>query len=403
MAMLTMMRDQVRWTSHPLAAAACAAVLWPVDGRAQQSVSDVLQFLVTNQSIATGSFERDRAAAESTSATIGGALLSSLATLPVTSSSGAFVYQLNTELGTVERTTASFGPLFTERALTAGRGSAAVGLTLQHFRFTQLDGRPLRNGTLVTTANQFIDEPTPFDEDRLTLDIDADISTLYGSVGVTDRIDVGVAAPFIALRMAGSRINTYRGRTFTQATASARAVGVADIITRAKVALYAVDGAGLAAAVDVRWPTGNRADLLGTGRRSIRVMAIGSIDRERTAAHANVGISVGGLARELSGSLATAVVASSRLTIVGEVQGRHLRQPGHIATRTAPHPSLVGVQTLRLGPEGAVLTSLTVAPGLKWNVGGSWVAVGNVTIPLLRQGLTSPFVPFVGLDWSAGR
>src|ERR1700712_4458730 len=89
-----------------------------------QSVTDVLTFLVTNQSVSTGSVERDRAAAQATSVTISRALAANLATLPVTSSSGAFVYRLNPDLGTVERATHSFGPFFTERASTAGRYQA---------------------------------------------------------------------------------------------------------------------------------------------------------------------------------------------------------------------------------------------------------------------------------------
>jgi hypothetical protein len=49
---------------------------------------------------------------------------------------------------------------------------------------------------------------------------------------VTDRLDVGIAAPLVSLSLDGSRVNTYRGRTFTQATASARAVGLADLVVR---------------------------------------------------------------------------------------------------------------------------------------------------------------------------
>src|SRR3954466_11430532 len=138
-----------------------------------QSVGDVLTFLVTNQSVSTGSVERDRAAALATSVTISRALAANLATLPVTSSSGAFVYRFNPELGTVERATQSFGPFFTERASTIGRYQASFGLTMQQLHFTSLDGRNLRDGSLVTTANQFTDEATPFDIDRLTLDINA--------------------------------------------------------------------------------------------------------------------------------------------------------------------------------------------------------------------------------------
>ena len=60
--------------------------------------------------------------------------------------------------------------------LTVGRGQASVGLTVQHLHFTALDGRSLGDGSLVTTANQFVDETVPFDVDRLTLVCDAVIT-----------------------------------------------------------------------------------------------------------------------------------------------------------------------------------------------------------------------------------
>src|SRR5687767_4337357 len=171
-----------------------AAALWATPLHAQ-TVAEVLDFLVTNHSVETGSVQRDLAAAEATSTTISRALLASLATLPVSTASGAFAYRLNPELGTVERATQSFGPVFIERAITAGRRTASIGLTFQHWRFTSLDGRSLRDGSLVTTANQFVDEPDPFDEDRLTLNIDADVTTLHGSVGIVDDLDIGFAVP----------------------------------------------------------------------------------------------------------------------------------------------------------------------------------------------------------------
>jgi len=183
--------------TNPLRAAACASLAMTLASApaSAQSVTDVLTFLVTNQSVATGSVERDREAAQATSVTISRALAANLATLPVTSSSGSFVYRLNPELGTVERATQSFGPFFTERALGAGRGRASFGLTLQQLHFSSLDGHSLRDGSLITTANRFTDESAPFDVDQLTLNINASVATLYGNVGVTDRLDVGVAAP----------------------------------------------------------------------------------------------------------------------------------------------------------------------------------------------------------------
>jgi len=385
---------------------AALAVLWiftASPSASAQTVTDVLTFLVTNQSVSTGSVERDQAAAAATSVTISRALEANLATLPVTSSSGAFVYRLNPELGTVERATQSFGPFFTERALSAGKHQASFGLTLQQLHFTSLDGRNLRDGSLVTTANQFTDEAAPFDVDRLTLNIDASVATLYANVGVTDRLDVSVVAPFVALTLDGTRVNTYRGRTFTQASASARAVGLADLVVRTKYTLFTEDAAGIAAMVDLRLPTGRQEDLLGAGSASVKFSAIGSLEEGRMSAHINTGISVGGLAREFTYGGALALAASGRLSVVGELLGRWIDSPGNIVPVTAPNPLLSGVDTIRLMPDASGLHVLTVVPGVKWNLTETWVLAANVTIPLTTGGLTAPLTPFIGLDYSLGR
>jgi hypothetical protein len=368
-----------------------------------RSVSEVLTFLVTNQSVSTGSPERDQAAAQATSATMSRALLARLATLPVTSSTSAFSYRLNPDLGTVERSTNSFGPFFIERALTAGGSTASLGVTYQHTRFTSLDGRSLRDGSLVTTANQFVDEAEPYEVDRLTLNIDADIATVYGNIGLGNRTEVGFALPFVALRLNGLRVDTYRGRTFTQASASATSLGVADAVLRTKVTLYDEDGQSFGAAVEARLPTGREEDLLGAGSMSFRFAGIGSIEGPHVSGHVNAGVSVGGLAREFSYGGAVAANPSPRLTITGELLGRYIDSPGHIDSVIAPHPTLSGVETIRLAAHPGQLHAVAVAPGLKWNLADTWVLVSNVSIPLTRGGLTASFTPFVGFDYSMER
>ena len=380
-----------------------AAMTLAASSASAQSVTDVLTFLVTNQSVATGSVQQDRDAAQATSVTISRALAANIATLPVTSSSGAFVYRLNPTLGTVERATETLGPFFNERAPGAGRNQASFGLTLQQLHFSSLDGRNLRDGSLVTTANKFTDEAAPFDVDQLTLNIDASVATLYAHVGLTDRLDVGIAAPFVALTLDGTRVNTYRGRAFTQATASARAVGLADLVVRTKYNVYTDESEGLAAMVDLRLPTGRQEDLLGAGSASMKISAIGSIEQQRMSVHANAGVSIGGLAREISYGGAVAMAASGHVSVIGELLGRWIDSPGHIVAVRAPHPQLTGVETIRLTPDSSSLHLVTVVPGVKWNLTETWVLAANVSIPLTSGGLTAPFTPFVGLDYALGR
>jgi Putative MetA-pathway of phenol degradation len=377
--------------------------LWAAPASAQ-TVSDVLDFLVTGHSVQTGSVARDTAAAAATSLTVSRALLANLATLPVPTSIGGFVYKFHPELGTVQRATSSFGPFFVERALAPGHGAASIGLTLQHWQFTSLDGRNLRDGTLETTANQFVDELEPFDVDRLRLAIDASIATVHGSVGVGSRTEISAALPFIVLRLNGSRVNAYRGQVFTQAEASATATGLADVVVRTKYTMLEDGGAGVAAAVEARLPTGRQEDLLGSGAMSWKVSAIGSLEGARLSSHANVGFGFGGLARDVTLAGALAASATDRLTLTGEVVGRWMNAPGGITTAAAVHPSLRDVRTLRLVPDGSTLAAISVAPGVKWNVSDTWVLVANTAIPLSRGGLTARLTPFIGFDYtSVGR
>jgi hypothetical protein len=290
-----------------------------------QSVADVLAFLVTNQSVATGSIERDRAAAQSASDAISGALLASLATLPVPTSSGAFVFLLNRSLGTVERATDSLGPFLVEHAHTAhtaGRRGGSLALTYQRLRFTSLDGRPLQDGSLVTTANQFVGDAAPFDADRLSLKVTAEVTTLHASFGITDRLELGAALPMIALHVSGSRVDTYRGVQYTQAAASATAIGIADVVLRAKYRLLGDRTGVFAAAMDARLPTGRKSDLLGAGSASIRTIGIASTEAGPVALHGNAGITAGGLEREVTYGGAATISAGPRVSFGTELIGR---------------------------------------------------------------------------------
>ena len=98
--------------------AACAAILcWAPAALAQQTPADVMSFLVTNQSVQTGDFQKDQAAAAATRDTITRALLVNLASVPIATSSSGFAYRLDPELGTMSRVSDSFGTFFVERAI----------------------------------------------------------------------------------------------------------------------------------------------------------------------------------------------------------------------------------------------------------------------------------------------
>lgn len=366
-----------------------------------QNVEDVLGFLVTNQGVQTSDFDKDQEAAAATRDTLTRALLSSVARLPVSTSSGGFTYRLNPTLGTVERATETFGPFYVERALTAGAGQASFGLTLQYASFDSLDGHDLRDGELVTVANQFADEPAPFDVETLTLRITSQTATVFGNIGVSDRVDVGVAVPLVRMTINGSRVNNYRGQALLLARAQAETTGFADIAVRSKVRLTPAGRAGAAsAAVEARLPTGREEDLLGAGDLALRFMGIASYEAGRAGVFGNFAVGTGGIGREISYGGAVSVAASSRFTLVGEVMLRQLEGLRAIVADVQPHPRIGGVLTTRLVPGGDDETMGFTVAGFKWNLGGAWLLHGNVLMPLLENGLTAPFTPTIAIDYS---
>ena len=368
-----------------------------------QTVQEILAFLVTNQGVQTSDFDKDREAAEATRATLSRALLASVATQPVGSSSGGFTYRFNPDLGTAERASENFGPFFVERALTAGAGQASFGFTFQYANFQSLDGNDLRNGEFVTVANQFTDEQRPFDVENLTLDIRTRTATFFGNVGVTDRLDVGVAVPLVRLDISGTRLNTYRGTTALLAKASATTTGFGDIAVRPKIRLTPDGSAAVSAAVEARLPTGRDEDLLGAGERAVRWLGLVSYESGPASVYGNVGVGTGGLGRDFSYGGAAAVAATSRLTLVGELVGRRIAGLQRITPIVAPHPRIRGVTTTRLIPAGEDQMSAFAVAGVKWNVGGTWLLQANVLVPLTDSGLTTKVTPNVAFDYSFAR
>jgi hypothetical protein len=366
---------------------------------AQQTPADVISFLVTNQSVQTGDFERDRAAAAATRDTIARALLVNLATTPIATSSSGFVYRLDPELGTVSRVSDSFGTFFVERAMTGGRGRVSLGMSAATAGYDQLDGHNLRDGTLITTANQFRDEAAPFDTEALTLNIRTRTMTFFGAYGVTDRLEIGGALPVVDLQIDGSRLNVYRGESFIQASGSASASGLADAALRAKYRIYSTRTAGLAAGAEVRLPTGDERQLLGAGTAAVRFLAMGSVENARTGAHANLALVRGGVSGEIDASGALTFAATPRLTLSGEMLFRRLSDVREMTEASAPHPSFAGVSTRRLVP-GASSTALSSAvTGIKWNARGTMVITADILWRLGRGGLTAPFTPTIAIDY----
>jgi hypothetical protein len=380
------------------------ALSLPHPAFAQRSVTDVLSFLLTNRTIATDDPGLDAAAAAATRDTMSRFLLVELATLPALSSSTGFIYRMDRDLGgVVARASDSFGPSFVERSLTTGTRQPAFGLAYQETSFNRIDGRSLSDGTLVATAARLTGDAAPFDVETVAVRVRTRALMLSTNVGVTDRLDVSAALPLVRLTLSGERVDTLRGAQFLQARASVDASGVGDLVLRAKYNVWRRGGTGVAAGAETRLPTGAEENLLGAGHASLKPRLIGSLERGRYSVHGELGYTFGGLSRELDYGGALAVALGDRVTFIGEMLGRRLESGGRLTESVVAHPTLAGIETIRLtGVPGATSRALAVG-GIKWNVANTWLVSASVLRSLTSAGLTARVIPSVAVEYSFGR
>jgi outer membrane putative beta-barrel porin/alpha-amylase len=385
-----------------MAAAAFAAVSFiePRQVSAQSTVTEIVEFLMTNRNVVTDDFARDRVAVDAARDALTRALIVSLTSVPIATSSGGFVYRLNPELGTVERATESFGGFFVERALTPGHGRAAFGMSASTSAFNNLDQHDLRSGTFVTIANRFRDEAQPFDTEALTLRVRSSSMTAYASVGITSRFEIGAAVPFVQLTLEGERVNVYYGDSVQQAAATATASGIGDAAIRAKLMMLAARSGGIAVAGELRLPTGDERNLLGAGTTAVRLMGIGSLERSGISLHGNAGLVRGGVSDEYTFGGAAAIAVAPQFTLTGELSGRYLSELRPVVLTAAPHPSYQGVDTWRLtgGDPGRMIANAIA--GFKWNPSGTFVIAAHLRWNLTNAGLTAPLTPSIGLEYA---
>ncbi len=367
---------------------------------AAQSIGEQLAALLTSPATVPPTVVQDATARNATFAAVAGLLSVELTNLPATSPSGGFVYRLNPSLGAVERASQSFGPFFTERAVRTGADQLSLGLAYQNASFSTLQGADLTEGTFPTNAARLVGTTAPFNVDTLRLDLDARSVTGLARYGVTNSFDVGVQVPIVNVRFTGVRVNSTGGTPTFDIVESGSATGLGDMTVTARYRVYGTGGRGIALGTDLKLPTGRSEDLLGAGETAVRTLVIGSLENGRWSAHLNGGIGAGGASGEYVWGGAVTYEPATRVTVVGELFGRHLRELHKLVDVYQPHPTLGNVETMRwVAQEDGVSTSYAVT-GVKWNVGGSAVLNASLLMRLTDAGLRARVTPSISMDYA---
>lgn len=247
----------------------------------------------------------------------------SIANVPIGATSGSETFKFAN--GVPVRTSTSAGPIFAERAQTMGRGRSLMGVGRSSFNFSSLRGIPIDNVKL-TFTHENVDFPgcaaqnegldcrlmgVPLKENDvidlgLNLHISVDVTTLYATYGLFDRVDVGVVLPLVNTQLRGqsnAQISPFGGPSATHFFAgsptapvlqAARVVegsafGLGDVALRTKLLIRESPGASLSILGEARFPTGDETDLLGAGKFAARGLAVLSGRVGDVSPHANVG------------------------------------------------------------------------------------------------------------------
>jgi len=229
--------------------------------------------------------------------------------LPVISSSAGFTYRYNPTLEVFERTSETLGPLYLERPDTLGRGKFNVSVSFQYVEFNTFDGTNLtklqNSDPIVVRTFDVAGNPTGFRADRLrySLGLQNYITAVSFTYGVLDDLDVNLLVPIIATNM---RVGVHAQQTatagldgvFTPSPGFERvghddgnAVGVGDLLLRAKYQLPRLDWLRSALGLVMRLPSGSTSNFQGTGDVEISpFLYLSTVLWDRVEPHVNLGI-----------------------------------------------------------------------------------------------------------------
>ena len=329
------------------------------------------------------------------------------------------------------KTSASFGPVFGERAQTVGKRRVVVGANLTGINFNSLRGVPLdklilnfTHADVPGTGRPGLGDPEKENDIiqvRLQLYVNLLVSTFFVTYGLGDQVDLSVAVPLVHTSIQGrseAQIYPFGGPTavhfFTGTpenpglTASAATfgshTGLGDIALRLKANLRRNERFGLSVMADARLPTGSEEDLSGAGHLALRGLAIASGRFGDFAPHLNAGfllrggrgrneavLLTGGFDQPLAGWATLAVDVLSEW----ELGRSGLQLPGTVSylypfVRTVEPTNIPAMHDHRVN--GSL--------GFKFRTPGGPILVTNALVPLRRGGLQASVTWTLGVDFN---
>ena len=364
-----------------------------------------------------------------------------ISTFPLGSSSSGFTYTFDPALGVFTRSSDSFGPIFAERALTAGKGKLNFGVNYVHATYDTFEGQNLDAGDiqLILTHQDVNGDSSrlePYYEGdliraNLFLKVSSDTAAFFASYGISDHFDVGLAVPYVSVKIdarihetilpistgGDSRISHLfpDGALERDVRQTGSAEGIGDIVLRAKYNFHRGETLGLAAGADLRLPTGDENELLGSGATQAKLYAIASGSGSTFSPHANIGytfswggsIATGDLPDEINYTVGFDAALGRRLTLMVDMIGRTLRNTGRLVVQQKLYdysrrddPIVRSVAEPDLQTVEGDLNVILASAGIRFNPVANLLISANALISTGNRGLQDKFTPVVAIDYS---
>ena len=243
-------------------------------------------------------------------ASLDAGIATALSVIPLSSPASGVITKIDPATGAELPSSSSLGPIFTERADTIGKHKFYIGLSNQTFHFTSFNGKSLEPIQLLDKGGQSTTlsfNGTQLFSSALTYDLGTNIrlsqNVAFLTYGVTDRFDVSVGLPVVhaAVSANGLNQNIYDGNGFAEPPGSNNLcwcvgtltpgmppgkptnpnelglfqpeinfnglgkTGFGDMLLRFKGKVLQRGRVALALGADLRLPTGDERNFLGTG------------------------------------------------------------------------------------------------------------------------------------------
>jgi hypothetical protein len=341
-----------------------------------------------------------------------------IATEPFGTSSGGFIFKLDPSTGLQARTTTTFGPSFTERALTSGEGQVSVGATFSSTSFNKISDFSLKSLPLASVASsnaQLARTATA------NLGLTARTVAISSTMGVTDNVDIGVVVPLVTVKIDGSSsLFNPAGVDTRLAQTTSIFSGIGDVSALAKYRFYRFkkdqqmpDAGGVALLVNMRLPTGSRENLRGLGVTRTLIGGVYSSGTSVIRPHASAGFEFWSKGIDITGAPGQTITvrnqfqyaggieieAAPKITLIADVIGQQIFGGGQIGQFTDSSPAIAGVSsTQSLVALGDGITKLLFVPGLKVNVKGKMLLSVHAIVTMKNNGLHATVTPVAGIN-----